>query len=392
MPLQLPVRAAIAGVLPLLALSTLLENAHAEGRETGIFGRLQYDYNGSSGDQSGFTLDRGEIRTGRIGLDIREDNTKLRIEVALNNDGELELTDALVKQALGNSGWSVRAGQFKTPNSLDEQTSGRFTSFHERPAFTDAFGFDRRVGVQLERGGARHSVYAGLFAENANDTAIAGGHAAAVRYVFTPVLTGTALLHFGVSLRWREAGDAAFAYRQRPFSHNAGIIVAAPRFADEDLFGGVEAAWIRGPAWLAAEAGVLEADGPAGTRAAYTGGYAEAGYVLGGRRTYEHSKFDRPVVDRPVTEGGPGALMLAARADWLDMTDRDADGGRLDTFALAAEWFATSHAHAGINLYRTEAEFGVTSSGLAPAFAAHVLAGSTAEDVTGISLRIQFDF
>lgn len=378
--------------IALLAVIFLPSPAVAGGWERQVYGRLQYDYTRSSGDDSGFDLDRGELRTGRIGLDLKGDHTKLRGELALNNDGDVEITDAYIKQALGTSGWDVRAGQFKTQNSLDEQTSGRFLAFYERAAFTDAFGFDRRVGIQLERNGPRHSVYAGVFADNANDTAFSGGRAAAVRYVFTPLLTETGLLHFGVSLRWREAGDADFRYRERPVSNKARAVLSTPGFASDDLFGGIEAAWIRGPIWLAGEYGQLLANRSAGPDATYTGAYTEAGYVFGGHRTYEHSKFDRPDVYRPVTAGGPGALVLAARADWLDLSDSAADGGQLNTFTIAADWFVTPYVHAGINLYRAEADLGATSSGLAPAFAAYLLQGGTAEDVTGISLRAQFDF
>lgn len=376
----------------LLALALLPSTAIAEDRERQVFGRLQYDYTRSSGDESGFDHDRGELRTGRIGLDLRSDRTKLRVELALNNDSDIEITDAYIKQALGKSGWDVRAGQFKTRNSLDEQTSGRFLVFYERAAFTDAFEFDRRVGVQLERNGPRHSVYAGVFADNANDTAFSGGHVAAARYVFTPILTDTELLHFGMSLRWREAGDADFRYRQRPVSHEARAIIATPRFASDDLFGGVEAAWIHRSFWLAGEYGQLQANGSAGADATYTGGYTEAGYVFGGHRTYEHNRFDRPEVYRPVTAGGSGALVLAARADRLDLSDSAADGGELNTFTIAADWFATPYVHAGINLYRSEADLGSTSFGLAPAFTTYLLAGGASEDVTGISLRMQFDF
>jgi phosphate-selective porin OprO/OprP len=381
-----------AACLCLAALGFLPLPALAEDWETRIFGRAQYDYTGSEGDQSGFAHDHGEIRTARLGLDLKRGGTKARLEVARNNSGDVELTDVYVKQALGQSGWSVRAGQFKTQNSLDEQTSGRFTSFFERPAFTDTFAFDRRAGVQLERNGERHSVYAGLFADNINDTAFSGSHAAAVRYVFTPVLTETELLHLGVSLRWREADDRGFEYSQRPFSHDAAPILSTPRFASEDLFAGVEAATMHGPAWLAAEASVMEAGhGPAGDTT-FTGGYLEAGYVLGGHRTYEQSKFGQPQVDRPVTEGGRGALLLAVRADWLDMTGSPANGGRMDTFALAADWYATSHIHAGVNLYRIEADLGSTTAGLAPDFAAYILEGGQSEDVTGIGVRVQIDF
>jgi phosphate-selective porin OprO/OprP len=381
-----------ASCLSLAALGFLPLPAMAETWETEIFGRAQYDYTGSEGDQSGFAHDRGRIRTARLGLDLKRGGTKVRLEVARNPSGEAELTDAYVKQALGHSGWSLRAGQFKTRNSLDEQTSGRFTSFFERAAFTDAFAFDRRAGVQLESNGKRHSVYAGLFAGNVNDTTFSGTHAAAFRYVFTPVLTETELLHLGVSLRWREADDQGFRYSQRPFSRDTDPILSTPRFAREDLFAGIEAATIRGPAWLAAEAGVMEAGhGPAG-EAVFTGGYLEAGYVLGGHRTYEHSKFDRPKVYRPVTEGGPGALVLAVRADWLDMTDSPADGGRMDTIALAADWYATSHIHAGINLYRIEADFGASPAGLSPDFAAYVLNDGRSEAVTGLGVRFQIDF
>lgn len=380
------------GAIALLALACLPFPSLAEDWERQVYGRLQYDYTRSSGDQSGFSLDRGELRTGRVGLDLKSDRTKLRVELALNNDGDIEITDAYIKQALGGSGWDVRAGHFKTQNSLDEQTSGRFLAFYERAAFTDAFAFDRRVGVQLEHNGPRHSVYAGVFADNANQTAFSGGHAAAVRYLFTPVLTDTELLHFGVSVRWREAGDVDFRYRQRPVSHDAGALLSTSGFASDDLFGGAEAAWIHGPVWLAGEYGQLQANGAAGPDATFTGAYAEAGYVFGGHRTYEHSKFDRPAVYRPVTSGGPGALVLAARADRLDMTGNAVSGGQLDTYTLAADWFATPYVHAGINLYRAEAELGSTSSGLAPAFAAYLLEGGRFEDVTGISLRVQFDF
>jgi len=364
-----------------------------DGWTTHFFGRVQYDYAQAEGDRSDYDLDRGELRTGRVGLSVGKPGTEWRAELAANNDGDLILTDVYLKLALGQSGWKVRAGNFKTPNSLSEQTSGRYTATFERAAFTDAFEFDRRAGVQLERKGARHSVYAGLFAADLNDTPFSEGHAAAARYVFTPAMPDGQLLHLGVSLRWREAGNLPdMRYRQKAFAHTSDAIVATPRFAREDVFVGAEAAWMKGPVWIAAEYGVLAADGGPAGDATFTGSYLETGYFLGGRRTHRDGRWNTPEVDRPVTEGGRGALMLAAHYDRLDLSDGAVDGGELGTLVLAADWYLTAKAHAGINFYMSEAELGATSASLSPAIAAYRALGGSDETVRGVNMRLQFDF
>ena len=60
-----------------LALAFAASPALAEDWAPEVFGRLQYDYTRSSGDDSGFDLDRGELRTGRIGLSAKRGDTKL---------------------------------------------------------------------------------------------------------------------------------------------------------------------------------------------------------------------------------------------------------------------------------------------------------------------------
>ena len=44
-------------------------------------------------------------------------------------------------------GLSLRVGNFKTPNSLDEMTSSRFLTFLERAAFVETLDLDRQIGA-----------------------------------------------------------------------------------------------------------------------------------------------------------------------------------------------------------------------------------------------------
>lgn len=356
--------------------------------------RAQYDYTTADADNSDFRIDSGELRQARAAVTAKKTQTEWKAEFVVDNDGNIAVTDAYLKRALDAPGWSVRIGQFKTSNSLDEQTSEWVSGDFERAAFTDAFDLDRRVGVQVERAGEAHSFYAGIFAANVNDTPFSEGHAIAARYVYTPHRPEGEVLHFSVSARWRETGDNMpdFRYRQRPFTHNSGRIVATPQLGSEDLFLGAEAAWLKGSSWIASEYSVLTDDTTGGGNATFQGGYLEAGHMIGGHRTYKGHKFDRPVVDRPVADGGPGALLLAARFDMLDLRDGAVDGGRLDTFILAADWYVSSRVHAGVNLFQSDARFGATPSGLDPAFAAAWNAGKTGDTVAGATFRLQFEY
>ncbi|MEZ6000300.1 OprO/OprP family phosphate-selective porin [Hyphomonas sp.] len=368
--------------------------AAEEGWEIKPSFRGQVDYTWADASRSDFTVDSAELRQFRAGITAKKSGAEWKAELVTDDDGNVAVTDVYFKKALAAPGWSVRLGHFKTANSLDEQTSEWVSGDFERAAFTDAFEFERRLGVQLERIGDVHSFYAGVFASNVNDEAFSEGHAIAGRYVFTPKRPEGEVLHIGLSARWREAGGSLpdFRYRQRPFTHNAGRVVATPRLGGKDLFAGAEFAWLKGPAWIAAEAAILSDDMTGGGNATFTGGYLEAGYMLGGRRTYKGHKFDRPKIDRPVTEGGPGALLTAVRYDTLDLEDGDVNGGKLDTLILALDWYLTSRIHAGINFFRSEPEFGSVDGGIDPAFAAAWLAGETGDTITGATFRIQFEY
>ena len=155
---------------------------HARGRLFVDGGYLDDDDGFFSGDNA------TEVRAARLGIEgtaWKDFGYRLEADFA---DNEVEITDAYIEYdgALVDPAY-LRVGQFKTPNSLEEQTSSRFITFMERAAFTDAFDFDRRIGLGSGVGGDNWAFNAGLFGQNVDDQAADEGFAVAGRghYAFS---------------------------------------------------------------------------------------------------------------------------------------------------------------------------------------------------------------
>ncbi|KCZ87342.1 OprO/OprP family phosphate-selective porin [Hyphomonas johnsonii] len=359
-----------------------------------LSGRVLYDYTQADADTAAFDVDEAELRSARLAVSGKTGIVSFKVELETDEAGDIAATDAYADLAPKGTSWKFRVGQFKTPNSLEEQTSGRFTTFAERAAFTDAFEFDRRVGIAAHTKGQAWTFMAGAFGGNLNDTPGNEGFALAARGTYTPIHTDALIVHLGTSVRYREKGDdqANLRYRQRPFAHIPGRMISTGSVGESDTLLGIEGAVLRGPLWLSSEYATLTSDLAAGGDATFGGGSIEAGYVFGGERTYRGGKFDRPKVDQPVTEGGYGALAVSAAFDTLDLSDSGVDGGSMDTVRLGLSWYPTSKTRIGLSLFQSDGDLGTSTSGLDPAFADAVRAGVRSDQVTGFTLRLQADF
>ena len=369
-----------------------------DGWELKFGGRVQLDYAFVDADIAGAGWNEGELRrlrlevVGKIG-----GNFKYKVELNTNSSGNVNLEDGYVQWAPTGGAWNVRAGQFKTPNALDEQTSSRFLSMLERAGFTDAFEFNRRLGVSLNAAGDNYTLSAGIFGDNVNIANQQKGYAVAARGTLNPVKTDTTLVHLAVSVRYRSVGamQGDIQYRQRPVSHIPGRIISTGAIAGSDVFVGAEAATIHKNFWVAGEYGVTFANCSAAAACAdptLQGGYGEVGVVFGGRKTYKGGKWDRPEVNDPVTKGGMGALAFVARFDTIDLSDSGVNGGSYNATILGADWWATKYTRLGVNLFKLDADLGTSISGLDASFASLVTAAAPREDVTGAIFRAQLDF
>lgn len=324
-------------------------------------GRLMYDFatvDGPSGYSNAGLGFSNEVRRARLGLEgtIPGDfGYKFELDFAA---GDVEFADAYLSHTRGPVEFIV--GQHNNFQSLDELTSSLHSSFIERAAFTDAFGFERRVGVSAQYAKGIVLAQGGVFTDSITDLNTVGddnnSYGFDSRLVLAPMM-GSNQLHFAGSYHWRDLNDSATSvrYRQRPAVHTTDI-----RFVDtgniagaeKETGYGVEAAGIFGPFHLAGEAYWQRVSRSSFTDPTFFGAYVEGGYFFTGEsRGYKGGKFDRVKVKKPFggEGGGWGSLGLNLRWDYLDLKDAGIVGGTQNAYQASLIWKPTDYVLFGLN-------------------------------------------
>ncbi len=325
------------------------------------FGRLMLDA-GFTAIPDGLGLEDGfDVRARRVRLGVQGDipggfGYKMEFEFGGN---DLEITDALLEYETGDV--TLTVGQFNNFQSMEELTSSRFTSFIERAAFTDAFGFSRRTGISVEYGAGNVLLQGGLFSDNIDDLPGSDRMSVDARAAFFPEI-GDTQLHFGGSVHYADLGDdGEVRYRQRPLvSFTSERLINTDRFAAGSEFDiGAEFAAVHGPLHFHAEAYRREVGGLVSMdNAVFHGAFAEAGLFLtqGDSRTYRGGRFNRTRPARTIDEGGIGAIQLNLRYDFLELNDRDAGiiGGTQNGIYSSLIWTMTDYTRLQVNYGRLE--------------------------------------
>lgn len=307
-------------------------------------GRILYDFNNLSSVPStidiageGFSNEARRVRLGVQGTIPGGFGYKLEADLL---DG-VELTDAYLDYKSG--GLTITVGQHNNFQSLEEISSSNDTSFIERSAFTDAFGFQRQVGVSAAYKTGDLLLQGGVFTDNIDDLSD-GNDSIGLdgRVVFAPKL-GDAQLHLGGSLHWKDLGDEidSLRYRQRPLIHSVDtrFINTGGISAEEQLTYGLEAAIISGRFHAAAETHWAKVSRPGLANPTFFGGSVEAGlFLTDDKREYKGGAFKGVKVNNPVGSGGSGAWQVNVRYDRLDLTDAGIIGGTQDGYMASLIW------------------------------------------------------
>lgn len=317
------------------------------------FGRLNMDVGTVSlpdalGRPDGFG---SELRRARLGMegDIPGGfGYKIEVDFAANT---VELTDAFV--TYGDGGLTLTAGQHNTHQSMEELSSDNWTTFIERAAFTDAFGFERRLGFSAQYSAGDVILQGGVFSDNSED--LPGKNwSVDGRAVYAPKV-GDTQLHFGGSLHLTNLADSGTVrYRQRPQVHfTAERPLSTPTLAADSEFGmGLETALVSGRFHAAGEAFWQTVNVPAGSAdPTFFGGFVEVGYYLtdGDSRGYRDGRWNRTRPANPVDEGGAGAWQVNLRYDYLDLNDGAIVGGTQDGYFASLIWVPTDYTRLTLN-------------------------------------------
>lgn len=323
-------------------------------------GRLLYDVahvgspSGISDPGLGFS---NEVRRARLGVQGSIPGGfgyKFEADFAT---GEVEITDAFLDYS--HKGLTVTVGQHNGFQSLEELSSSNDTSFIERAAFTDAFGFERRVGASVQYATGPLLLQGGVFTDNIHDLDDDENDGVGVdgRVVYAPKL-GETQLHLGASAHWRDLGDAVDTarYRQRPLVHSTDtrfIDTGTLMNASSETSWGAEAAVIAGRFHAAGEAYWQKLGRSGGmSDPKFFGGSVEAGFFLtDNNRGYKGGIFRGPKVKNGLDNGGMGAFQLNVRYDRLDLTDGSAGvfGGKQDGYMASAIWWPVEYVRFMLN-------------------------------------------
>ncbi len=302
------------------------------------------------------------------------------------SEGEAEITDGFLSYS--DKGLTVTVGQHNNFQSLEELTSSLNTSFMERAAFTDAFGFERRVGLSAQYGMKDFILQAGVFTDNIHDLNDENNSwGADTRLVYMPKMGGTQL-HLGGSLHYRELKDAASSvrYRQRPFIHTTDTrFLATPEIGATSETGyGLELAAIRGPFHFAGEAYWQKVARPGFANPTFFGGYAEVGYFLtkGDSRGYKKGAFDRVKPANGFDKGGIGAVQINLRYDYLDLSDAGVIGGTQNGYGVSVVWTPAEYMRFMANYGRMDYSDAAIAT----------ITGNRDYGVDVFGMRAQFDF
>jgi len=267
--------------------------------------------------------------------------------------GTVDYEDIILTYDFAKAPLQISVGNFYPYSSLETMTSSRLGSMLERASFTDAFNYNRRLGIGLQFSDKTNDSYlvqAGIFSTPINDASFTRtGWQASLRALYTPTL-GSTRLHVGANFQHRANTQEAMGqqYRTRPLTQ-----ITDQRFIDTGTLAsrgddtlGVEFAavhkslhvaaeaqkvWVR-DAFSAAQLAAINADPddndvatgtPLNGDPSFWGGYFEVGYYLTGEtRAYKGGKWDRTKVLKPWNDGGWGALQINGRLDYVDLSDR----------------------------------------------------------------------
>jgi len=324
--------------------------------EAKIGGRVQADAAWYDEDKTAME-DGTEIRRARLyiqGKMFHDWGYKLQYD--FTGTGSSGIKDAFLTYN-GFEHVELKAGNFKDPFMLQEQTSSKYVTFTER-ALPDAFSSGRHIGVMASTKHQHWTATVGFFGDSVS-TATKGkdeGWSVSGRFTYSPINEKTRVIHLGFASDYRSTDEAdSIRFKQQPETHISGVNIVDTGAIDNvnnHLKLGFEFAAIEGPFSFQSEY-IHTIVNRNGSNLNFDGWYAEAAYFLTGEsRNYKKGKFAGISPNSVVGQGGFGAWQLATRYSMINLTDAEINGGEAQSLTLGMNWFPTATLRFSLNYVR----------------------------------------
>jgi phosphate-selective porin len=267
------------------------------------------------------------------------------------SDEDWNTTDFRVSTQLGDGPTNITFGKIKQAHVYEMVGDAANLPHHER--FLSPFFVSRGIGVSAsgqfpqQRGTWNVGWYNDWLTEN-QDWGDAGNEFAA-RITWLPLWEdeGRTFMHLGASTRYVGTDNNILRMKGKPAVNVADNYVDTGELdADHAWNYGLEALVSRGPWSLLAEYVHADVHSPSVGDPTFSGWYLTGSWILSG----DYRPYDRKVgyARRVLPQDRWGAVELIARVGRVDLADAGVDGGTMDGWWVAANWWATRRWKASI--------------------------------------------
>lgn len=308
----------------------------------------------------------GEVRRARIYTDFAYDDLEGRVTLDFANLTGNAIPYAYLAYDLGH-GLTIKGGQQDVPFSLENITGSRAAVFSEDAASV-ALAPDTGNGLVLQWRRDGFTLTGGAFVGDLNDRAFDEGATLASRVTVEAWHDGDDAVHLGLGLLARLTPRQPLSFSGDPGTRLVDTaLVSTQDFAHVRAYqaANLEAAATLGRFFVQGELTLSEIEERSRNRSTLRGGYLYAGlFVTDDHRPYQGDggQFLRVDPRHPVSNGGPGAVELAARVQFLDLDDvPDEDGtpaGRQVQMGVVANWYLTEQIRTSLDYTYTTVKSG----------------------------------
>lgn len=323
-------------------------------------GRLQFDTAFYDADDSDAFENGAEIRRARLGMEGLLWNVwGFEVQFDLTGESNAELKDAYINYQ-GFEDTILQVGHFKQPFGMEELTSSKYDWVMHQSTVTETFVPGRALGV-----GVYHvlndmfTVAGGIFSDEFGEEDAADGSpwGATGRLTFSPIHEEGRALHLAVAGSFQtpnQADELDYSSSFETHINDTDLVdTGALGPVDDYTLLGLEAAGVYDR--FSGQAEYIRTDISRGAGLddlSFDGWYVMASvFLTDDTRPYdfEEGEFNKVSPNSIVGKGGYGAWELVGRYSNLNLNDGPIQGGELDTFTAALNWYATKHIRFGLN-------------------------------------------